>query len=199
MQKDIYMVSWVVLFCILMALLGIFKCFVKQKTMRSKVIEAVLTICSCITGFLVLYGMLPSVASPQVNGITFYSYGLPSDFRFICEFSARNEGKVSCEIQKVEFNISDTEFTFKKVADLIVGRFESSSTRVITNTILPQSVPSTNQRFSFLGNGTSATAGGGDFDDAYVEVKISFNSKGKTYIIKKTVPVITSRQIQNMR
>jgi len=193
------MIYLIILFCFLMTTLGVSKCLVNEKTKRFKYISSGLTVCSGITGFLMLYGMLPSPANPKVNDLNYYTYGIPSDYRFCCEFYTRNEGEKSCELEKIEFIRSDTEFTFAKSAILTYGPNPNSTTRGITNSSLPASLATTNQLICFIGQGKCSTAKGGDFDAAQIEVKLYFRSKNKVFIIRRNVPVITACSIQNMR
>jgi len=193
------MIYLIILFCLLVTILGVSKCLVNEKTKRFKYISSGLTVCSGITGFFVLYGMLPSPANPRINELDFYAHGLPSDYRFCCEFYARNEGAKPCALEKIEFIRNDTEFTFAKSATLTYGQNTNSTTRVVTNSSLPESLPTTNQSFRFIGQGKCPTGRGGDFDAAHIEVKLYFRSKNKVLVICKIVPVITTCSVQDMR
>lgn len=179
-----------------MTSLSVCKIWIDEKSKRYKPIKTGLAICSGITGFFVLYGMLPTAANPQINDLKFFATASPSEYNFYCEFYARNNGKKYCELEKIEFVRNDTKFTFAKSTIFTCGQNPNSTTRTVTCSSLPQGLPSENQLFRFMGRGECPSAHGGDFDSATIEVKLFFNPKN---VICRTVPIITDCSFQNIR
>jgi hypothetical protein len=110
-----------ILFCIFVTGLTVWNCWVPEKTPKFNTIASILTICSGITGYFVLYKMLPAPASPQINDLYFYGQGHTNNFWFYCEFQARNDGGTICTIDKVEFILDNVEFKRGKSSLVTVG------------------------------------------------------------------------------
>lgn len=189
----------VVLFCLFMTSLSVCKNWIAEKSKWYKPINTGLAICSGITGFFVLYGMLPTAANPQINDLQFFATASPNEYHFYCEFYARNNGKKYCELKKIEFVRNDTKFSFAKSAIFTYGQNPNSTTRTVTCSSLPEGLPSENQLFRFMGRGECPSASGGDFDSATIDVKLFFNSKNEENVICRTVPIITDCSFQQMR
>jgi hypothetical protein len=191
------MIVLVVLFCLFMTLLSICQHWIAKKTRWSKLIKTGLAICSGITGFFVLYGMLPTTADPQINNLNFFATASPNDYSFYCEFSARNNGKKKCELEKIEFIRDGTKFTFAKSAIFIYGpHIEPTTKKAVTCSSLPQGLLYENQLFHFIGRGECPSARGSDFDSATIEVKLFFNPKN---VICRKVPIMTDCSFDSIR
>ncbi len=198
-----------------MTVLSVIKCWMtEEQTYWLKWITILITVGSGITGYFVLYKMLPTPASPQVNDIFFYANGNQGDFSYCYEFTTRNDGDSPCKMEKVELVLKDVKFKTAKSALLAVGlgggggggRYGGSRSLIedeVTNSYLPQSLSSMNQTFRFIGHGDSSTikpknfTDGGD-NDIDVVIKFYFKSNNKPIVLERKVP-ITSRNINNMR
>lgn len=196
----------IILFCVFMTTLAVCKCWVKdEKSSKYKQITSILTVGSGVTGFFVLCSMLPLPAHPEVNEIYFYAKGNTKQFFFCCEFFARNDGDTLCKLEKVEFIMNNTEFKLGKSATMTVGAGGSSNViynyspptkKYIASSTFPQSLPSTNQSFRIIGEGSDSTVLA-DFDSVSVEIKFHFISKNKPIVVHRTVPV-TRRTIEEV-
>jgi hypothetical protein len=196
------------LFCIFMTILAVWNCWVPEKTPKFNTIASILTICSGITGYFVLYKMLPTPASPEINDVFFYAQGGQAEFSFCCEFLTRNDGGTICTIDKVEFFLSDVQFKRAKSVLLTVGQGGSSGRysgpgpirNEVATSFFPQSISSINQSFKVVGSGKSSTLENKNFYESEVNVviKFYFNSKNKPFVIERTVPILP-REMQNMR
>lgn len=205
------MFIYIFIFCILVTILSICKCWVNEKTKNFRIIETILIVFSGISGFFALYENLPSPACPQVNEISFYAYGGLNSFNFYCEFYARNEGDESCELEKIEFLKKDTTISFLREAQfsngysgggggggLYGGGGGGRQRKIVVSSSLPQSIPSTNQLLCFAGKGENPTAEVKSLrssDAQMIDIKFHFRSKNKTFVIDRAVPFIIGCEV----
>ena len=117
--KFISMPMWLKLFCLVMIVLTVLKCFIKKEKdekirVRYRFVISLISIFTCLTGAYYLNDTLPSPASPQINQLFFYAQGNSQIFRYRCEFDIRNDGETPCELESVTFSLEGTEFTFAK-------------------------------------------------------------------------------------
>jgi hypothetical protein len=201
----------IILFCFFMTLLTAIKCWIKDE--RGKVfrlIATIITIGSGITGYIVLYKMLPTPASPQINELFFYADGNQKDFTFCCEFLVRNDGATFCTLEKVEFVLQDVKFKSAKSALVTVGlggggggRYGGGTASIkneVACSYFPQSLSSMNQVFRIIGHGNSSALSAERFSeiDTDITVKFHFRSNNKPFVLERTIPIIY-RHIDNMR
>jgi hypothetical protein len=195
----------IVVFIILMVICGIGKCYTDAKKIRNKIFTTALTVFGIITGGAVLFQMLPTPATPQINEIIFIANGNPYKFSFYCKFFGRNDGQTICYLEKVEFLIPDTRFEFKNTAILTTGFSGGSGGRLggpekaksyIACSTFPQSLPSSNQLFQLIGEGENPNSKAGSFDSSSnIEINFHFQSKNGLKVIHKTVPILTGQEI----
>jgi hypothetical protein len=196
----------VALFCMFLTGLTVWNCWVKPDTNKYKIIASLITICTGVTGFFVLRQMMPSPASPQINDLYIFAHGKTNSFYFCCEFMVRNDGATPCNLEKVEFVLSDVKFRIAKTAQLEAGAGGGGNStpfgggggrisNIIASSFFPQSISSINQSFKIVGEGKNETIKDEEAknfaeSEINVLVKLYFNSKDKHFIIERNIPVI---------
>jgi len=197
------MYKLVIAFCFLVTVLTALKYWLKQDSCKYKVVATILAVCSGITGYFVLYEMLPTPASPQINNLYFYADETLNSFEYVCEFLVRNDGDTPCVLETVEFLLADAEFKNAKSGRIAVGtgggggggllNSGGGTTRdEIVCAYLPQKLPPMNLPFCIIGKAESSTLEEKKIFEADANILIRFHyiSNGREFIEEKEVPII---------